>query len=173
MGFLGIVRIAIAYKLVSIVGTELHRYIKHKMFTKHTKNNSMNRWEYYLENKLLKNYAKYLESFGDVKLVPDFNVSGPVANVPNQCAIKVYDGDDKELATIECETKPVIKKSLNAHYIDIEIAKFKITPKNKNVENRQKRNMAPINSDDSETLTEDASIVKRVGNIIKNTRKKS
>ena len=173
MGFLGIVRIAVAYKLVSIVGTEIHRYIKHKIFTKHTKNNSMNRWEYYLENKLLKNYAKYLESFGDVKLVPDFNVSGPVANVPNQCAIKVYDGDNKELATIEWENKPVIKKSFNNHFIDIEIAKFKITPKQKKVENRRKRNLASVDSDDSETSTEDASIVKRVSNIIKNTRRKS
>lgn len=173
MGFMGIIRIAVAYKLVSIIGTEIHRYIKHKIFTKHTKNNSMNRWEYYLENKLLKNYAIYLESFGDVKLVPDFTVSGPVANVPSQCAIKVYDGDNKEVATIECQNRPVIKKSFNNHYIDIEIAKFKVTPKENKSESRTRSVVAKTNKSDSSAAAEDTSIVQRIGNIIKHSKRKA
>ena len=171
MGFIGIIRIAVAYKLVSIIGTEVHRYIKRRMFTKHVKNNSMNRWEYYLEHKLLKNYAVYLESFGDVKLIPDFEVSGPVANVPSKCTIKVYSGDNKELATIECINKPVIKKNFNTHYIDVEIAKFKVIPKNVKIEKRSRNIVAQTNKSDSITIAEDTSIVQRIGNIIKNTKR--
>ena len=173
MSFLGIVRIAVAYKLVSIIGTELHRYIKHKMFSKRVKTNSMNRWEYYLEYKLLKGYTKYLESFGNVKLIPDFEISGPVSNVPNKCAINVYNEEDKLVATIECQNKPVIKKSFNSHYIDIEIVKFKVTPKNYKIEKRSTNIVEQTNKSNNYTIEENPSIVQRIGNIIKHTKRKS
>lgn len=169
MGFLSIVRIAVAYKLVSILGTELHRYVKRRIYTNNVKNNSMNRWEYYLENKLLKNYSQFLESFGEIKLVPDFDVSGPVADVPNKCIIKVYNLDSLHIATIQCQNKAVIKKQFNSHYIDVEIAKFKVTPKDDKVEKRSRNIMAQTDKSDSNTATEDSSIVKRIGNIIKNS----
>lgn len=171
MGFIGIVRIAVAYKLVSIIGTELHRYIKHKIFSKQIKNNSMNRWEYYLEHKLLKTYAKYLESFGEVKLIPDFEISGPVANVPSVCSIKVYNANNKHVATIECKNKPVIKKSFNNHYIDIEIVKFKVTSKDDKIEKRSRNIVAQSNKSDNCTIKEDPSIIQRIGNIIKYSKR--
>tara|TARA_R110002167_G_scaffold48013_4_gene141921 strand:- start:1077 stop:1586 length:510 start_codon:yes stop_codon:yes gene_type:complete len=169
MGFLGIIRIAVAYKLVSILGTELHRYVKRRIYTNNVKNNSMNRWEYYLENKLLKNYSQFLESFGEIKLVPDFNVSGSISDVPNKCNIKVYDLDNIHIATIQCQNKAVIKKQFNTHYIDVEIAKFKVTPKDDKVEKRSRNIMAQTNKSNSITATEDTSIIKRISNIIKNS----
>jgi len=165
MGFLHVVRIAVAYKLVSIIGTEVHRYIKQKVYAKQTRNNSKNRWDYYLENELLKKYSKYLKSFGDIKLVPDFAVSGSIANIPRHVKIKVYK-DDKVIATIDCENKPVIKKMFDSHYIDTEIVKFKVVTKNEDI---GKANGNPMESTDERNNGEvegDPSVLQRVSSII-------
>jgi len=172
MTFWHIIRIAAAYKLVSIVGTEIHRYLKQKILRKQIKNNSLNRWDYYLENKLLKNYSKYFESLGDIKLVPDFDIVGSVANVPNKCKIKVYQNTGQLIANIECDNKPVIKKSFDNHYIDIEISKFKFTPINdKSGKKGNKDYLGSTNGQDYRSIEEDSLLATRVGSIIKRTKR--
>mgnify|MGYP003116196759 CR=1 FL=1 len=168
MTFWHIIRIAAAYKLVSIVGTELHRYVKHKILRKQIKNNSLNRWDYYLENKLLKNYSKYFESLGEIKLVPDFDLVGSVANVPSKCKIKVYNDDGEHIALIECSNKPTIKKNFNNYYIDIEIVKFKFTPKNGTSERKRSKSLVgSTNERNNGTVEEDTQLNERISRIIK------
>ena len=157
MNLLNIVKIAAIYKIVAILGTEIHRYIKYRSFKHRVKNDSMSRWNYYLEYKLMPKVGHTLKKmYGDnLKMLPQFPVRGNISDIPVKTKIFIYGSEtDLLLGTIFVINEITIKKSVGSTYIDINIVNCSIKSKNKCDERNQNGcNMVETFERDIESIT--------------------